>query len=155
MLIEQFLKEKNRYIKEYPFKTSTTSAMLTNYNYHCPHCKTQLNAGNQIQFTVSYKGHKKSTLLLSKQPGVYGYKSEHNLKIENGDKVSFYCPSCDASLLSEKRAEFVGIEIWSDDTPYLDLFFSPICGERITYVEMDGELMRFGSDFFSIMKTRA
>ncbi len=129
--------------------------MLANFNYHCPHCKTQLNKGSQIQFTVSYKGHEKSNLLLSKQPGVYGYKSDHDLKIENGDKVDFFCCSCDASLQSKKRTEFVEIEIWSEDAPYLDLFFSPICGERLTYVEMDGELMRFGSDFFSIMKTRA
>lgn len=129
--------------------------MLANFNYHCPHCKTQLNKGNQIEFLVGYKDHKKTPLLLSKQPGVYGYKSQHDLNIENGDSVDFFCSSCENSLISENRSKFVGIEIWSNDAPYLNLFFSPICGERITYVEMDGELMRFGSDFFSIMKSRA
>lgn len=128
--------------------------MLSNFNYHCPHCKTQLNKGNQIEFLVAYKNHKKTPLLLSKQPGVYGYRSEHNLKIENGDRVEFYCISCEGDLRSMKRPDFVGIELWSEESHYLDLFFSPVCGERLTYVEMEGELMRFGSDFFSIMKTR-
>lgn len=128
--------------------------MLSNFNYHCPHCQAQLNKESQIEFLVSYKGLLKSRLLLSKQPGVYGYKSEHDLKIDNGDKVDFHCHTCEASLQSEKRSGFVGIQIWSSDEHYLDLFFSPICGERLTYVEMDGELMRFGSDFFSIMKTK-
>lgn len=128
--------------------------MLSNYNYHCPHCKSQLNKGNQVKFHVVCSNHQKSTLLLSKQPGVYGYKSQHDLTIENGDKVDFFCPSCETPLHSEKRPGFVQLELWTDDAPYLDLFFSPICGERLTYVEMHGELMRFGSDFFSIMKTR-
>lgn len=128
--------------------------MLANFNYHCPNCQAQLNQGSQIEFLVSYKDHIKSPLLLSKQPGVYGYKSEHNLTIENGDKVDFHCNHCEESLQSKKRPLFVQIQVWASDAPYLDLFFSPICGERLTYVEMDGELMRFGSNFFSIMKTR-
>lgn len=129
--------------------------MLSNYNYHCPHCKVQLNKENQVEFLVGYKNLPRSPLLLSRQPGVYGYKSDHNLKIENGDKVDFYCHSCEASLQSEKRPDFVEIEIWTSESPYLSLFFSPVCGERLTYVEMDGELMRFGSNFFSIMKSSA
>ncbi|XOV68741.1 MAG: hypothetical protein ACFHU9_06080 [Fluviicola sp.] len=129
--------------------------MLANFNFHCPHCTSQLNDGSQIEFLVAYKNHPKTPLLLSKEPGVYGYKSNHNLIIENGDKVDFFCKSCEAPLDSRKRKGFVEIQIWTNDSPYLDLFFSPICGERLTYVEMDGELMRFGSDFFSIMKNRA
>lgn len=129
--------------------------MLSSFNYHCPHCREQLNKESQIEFLVAYKEHPKTPLLLSKEPGVYGYKSKHDLVIENGDKVDFFCHSCEASLDSKKRRGFVQIEIWTEGEPYLDLFFSPICGERITYVEMDGELMRFGSDFFSIMKSRA
>ena len=129
--------------------------MLANFNYHCPHCQSQLNKESQIEFLVAYKDHNKTPLLLSKQPGVYGYKSKHDLSIENGDKVDFFCNSCEKPLDSKKRPGFVEIVIWTEGIPYLDLFFSPICGERITYVEMNGELMRFGSDFFSIMKTRA
>jgi len=129
--------------------------MLSDYNYHCPHCKVQLNKESQIEFLISYKNLPKSTLLLSKQPGVYGYKSKHNLQIENGDSVDFYCHSCEESLQSKKRPHFVEIEVWTDKSPYLSLYFSPICGERLTYVEMDGELMRFGSNFFSIMKSQA
>ncbi|MDC0257185.1 hypothetical protein OAK35_00430 [Crocinitomicaceae bacterium] len=129
--------------------------MLANFNYHCPHCQTQLNKGSQIEFLVGYKDHQKTPLLLSKEPGVYGYRSKHNLVIENGDKVDFYCHSCEEPLQSLKRPGLVEIQIWTDDAPYLDLFFSATCGERLTYVEMEGELMRFGSDFFSIMKSRA
>ncbi len=129
--------------------------MLANFNYHCPHCQAQLNKENQIEFLVAYKDHRKTPLLLSKQPGVYGYKSNHNLIIENGDKVDFFCHSCETQLDSEKRSGFVQIQLWTEGAPYLELFFSPICGERLTYVEMEGELMRFGSDFFSIMRNRA
>lgn len=129
--------------------------MLANFNYHCPHCKQKLNDPNQISFLVGYKDHPRSKLLLSKEPGVYGYKSEHDLKIKNGDRVDFFCFSCESNLTSPKRPHFVGIELWTANEPYLDLFFSPICGERLTYVEMEGELMRFGSDFFSIMQSRS
>jgi uncharacterized protein YbaR (Trm112 family) len=128
--------------------------MLANFNYHCPHCKQQLNDTDQINFLVGYQKHQFTRLLLSKEPGVYGYKSEHDLKIQDGDRVDFYCPSCKHDLTSTKRPHFIGIELWTSGKYYLDLFFSPICGERLTYVEMDGELMRFGSDFFSIMKSR-
>lgn len=128
--------------------------MLSTFDYHCPHCSHKLNKETQVEFLVRYKRKKKSKLLLAKQPGVYGYKSMHNLNIKNGDKVEFFCTHCEESLISDKRPKFVGIELWTQGEKYLDLFFSPICGERVTYVEMDGELMRFGSDFFSIMSSR-
>ena len=128
--------------------------MLSTFDYHCPHCSHKLNKETQVEFLVRYKRKTKSRLLLAKQPGVYGYKSTHDLSIKNGDKVEFFCPSCEESLFSKKRPEFVGIELWTQGEKYLDLYFSPICGERVTYVDMNGELMRFGSDFFSIMAGR-
>lgn len=128
--------------------------MLSTFDYHCPHCSKKLNSDQQVKFLVRFKKKKKSTLLLDKQPGVYGYKSTHSLNIKNGDRVHFFCSSCETSLRSAKRPEFVEIALWSQGERYLDLFFSPICGERVTYVEMDGELMRFGSDFISIMAPR-
>lgn len=125
--------------------------MLASFDYHCPHCAHKLNRGRQVEFLVRFNGKKKSPLILDKQPGVYGYKSTHSLNIKNGDHVDFFCSSCETSLQSDKRPEFVGIDLWTRGEKYLDLYFSPICGERVTYVDMDGELMRFGSDFFSIM----
>lgn len=125
--------------------------MLANFNYHCPNCNHQLNDQNQVEFLVRHKSQDSSRLLLAKQPGVYGYKSNHTLDIKHGDCVDFFCVKCDTNLQSNKRPHFVGIELWTENEKYLDLFFSPICGERVTYVEMEGELMRFGSDFFSIM----
>lgn len=128
--------------------------MLSSFDYHCPHCAKKLNDESEVAFLVKSDENKTSKLTLAKQPGVYGYKSTHGLDIKNGDKVSFFCLHCEANLQSKKRPKFIEIELWSNGEKFNVLYFSPVCGERVSYVEADGELMGFGADFISIMEMK-
>lgn len=125
--------------------------MLSEYNYHCPSCSHKLNQNSDLHFLASHNTADKSKLLLSKEPGVYGYKSTHELQISNGDRIRFYCEKCEMELESKSRPYFVEILLVVSNDVSFKLFFSPVCGEKKTYVDMDGELARFGSDFFSVI----
>jgi len=128
--------------------------MLSTFDYHCPHCTKKLNNESEVAFLVRYENKDKSQLTLAKRPGAYGYKSTHDLNIKNGDKVSFFCSHCEADLQSKKRPKFIEIELWTNGNRFNSLYFSPICGERVSYVEAEGELMGFGADFISIMEMK-
>lgn len=125
--------------------------MLSKFDFHCPCCDHKLNKNDEIHFLVKTGKKLLSKLRLNPVPGVYGYKSDHNLDIKNGDHVKFYCENCESNLQSIDHSGFVGIYlIVSKDITY-ELIFSPICGERITYVIIDGQIVKYGNDFLSIM----
>lgn len=125
--------------------------MLSKFNFHCPCCNHKLNKNDEIHFLVKKDNKKLTKLRLNPVPGVYGYKSDHSLKIKNGDRVKFYCENCESNLQSIDHSGFVGIYLRVSKDVTFELIFSPVCGERITYVIMDGEIVKYGNDFLSIM----
>lgn len=125
--------------------------MFDDFDFHCPCCDHKLNMNNEIDFKVNTNDKYLSKLRLSRVPGVYGYKSDHKLDIQNGDHVDFYCPKCESNLHSIQHLDFIEIKIKLTEDVEYNLVFSPICGEKKTYVVMNGEFVRFGSDFISIM----
>ncbi|MFT5858579.1 MAG: hypothetical protein ACI865_000667 [Flavobacteriaceae bacterium] len=124
------------------------------YNYYCPNCDHQFNKNEKLHFLVSFKNAKKVKLQLSKEPGVYGYKSNHNLTINNGDLITFFCEKCEVNLQSINRPDFVKIDLRVSNEIIFELLFSPVCGDKKTYVIMEGELVKYGSDFLSIMSSK-
>lgn len=128
--------------------------MLQDYNYYCPHCKCRLTMNNAIHFYIKDKHKQKANISLSAAPGVYGYESDVNLEIMIGDILEFYCPSCHANLQSKKYPDFIEIHLIVTENIYFEVLFSPKYGEKITYVIMENEMVKYKDDFFSFYSNR-
>lgn len=124
--------------------------MLSKYDYYCTNCDFKLSEGSEVHFLVSIGASDLQPLRLIKVPGTYGHRSEHSLEIKEGDKVNFFCVRCKENLQSKTKPEFIEISLRVKDSLDFKLFFSPICGDKTTYILLDGELTRYGNDFFSI-----
>jgi hypothetical protein len=125
--------------------------MLYDYDYHCTHCDHKLNEGRDVHFLVGFEGEKKYPIKLSKIPGVFGHKSDHTISIKDGDKVNFHCTKCKRNLTSDSRPAFVEIILRVSKAIDYQLFISPICGERASYILLDGELASYGNNFFTVL----
>ncbi|NRA12220.1 MAG: hypothetical protein HRT57_09730 [Crocinitomicaceae bacterium] len=122
--------------------------MLWKYNYHCPNCDHQLTNNNQIHFKVETEANESTHLYLSAVPGEYGYNSKDNLTLTNGDRIKFFCPSCNSNLQSKSHSEFIEVNMKVKEGILFEVFFSPVYGEQITYVMMEDELVKYHDDFF-------
>lgn len=123
--------------------------MLWNYDYHCPHCDHKLTENDQISFLVKAKNNIKSTLQISAVPGVYGYESSTHLGLEHGDRVDFFCSSCQSNLQSETFIEFVELNLKVAENIVFEVFFSPVYGEEVTYIKTEEGLVQYTETFFS------
>ena len=115
--------------------------MLANYDYYCPNCDARLTSNKQIHFLVCIRGFEMANLYLSATPGEYGHKSDHDLKIKNGDRVEFHCTSCRTNLKSKNYPDFVEIHLKVTPEVVFEVLFSPVCGEKTTYVIMENEMV--------------
>lgn len=122
--------------------------MLSNYHFYCPHCNTNLTKNNEIEFLVDYNN-LNFKLYLSATPHTYGYKSETDISIKTGDKLTFQCSSCKVDLQSKKYSDFVEICLKIKEGITFEILFSPICGTKMTYVVMEDEMVKFRDNFFS------
>ncbi len=123
--------------------------MLASYDYHCPHCKNKLTHGDSVQFIVENTKQQRATMTLSPLPGVYSHSSDIDLLVRRGEKLKFHCPSCETDLQSNEHPKFVEIYLQITDTIVFEVLFSPICGEKLTYVIMQGELEKYEDSFLA------
>lgn len=122
--------------------------MLWKYNYHCPNCDHQLTNNNQIHFIVVTTSNQRGNLFLSAVPGDYGYESDDTLVFNQGDKIDFFCPSCSSNLASKDHPNLIEINMKVSDDIIFEVFFSPVYGEKVTYVMMENELVKYRDNFF-------
>jgi hypothetical protein len=126
-------------------------SMLTNYDYYCPCCDNKLTDASQINFLVRTSRGDQAKVQLSVLPGEYGYNSDVDLEIKDGEHVEFNCQSCKANLQSKNYPDFIEIHLKVTKGVVFEVLFSPICGERITYIIMEYEMVRYRDDFYCIM----
>lgn len=124
--------------------------MLSNYDYHCPHCLHNLTNNEEIHFIVEDANNQRAHLYLNAEPGIYGYRSSKDLDIQPGDRLSFSCSSCEKNLVSSKYANFIEIQLKISDDIFFEVLFSPICGHEITYVVMEGNLEIYRAGFLGL-----
>ena len=125
--------------------------MLHHYNYCCPFCDHTLTANGEISFLTFDKLNRRINLKLSAIPGKYGYRSEPKIHLNTGDRLDFICPHCESNLHSYKYPKFVEIYLVVSEGITFEVLFSPVCGEKITYVIMEDEMVKYRSDFFSLI----
>ncbi|MBI5218764.1 MAG: hypothetical protein HY958_07535 [Bacteroidia bacterium] len=115
--------------------------------YFCPHCKCQLNVGNDIIFTAKKTNGEKGLILASQEVGDYSVTKDPLFTMQKGDHLEIICPVCHKNLRVEKINENLAMILMKDEKGVeSEIYFSEIYGEHCTYkitnkkkIEMYGE----------------
>ncbi|MBU0740716.1 hypothetical protein KKG45_10590 [bacterium] len=113
--------------------------------YICPHCKAVLNPNVKIIFVVD-DGKHRGLILLSARPGDYRLIVDPNFPLVKGEKATFHCPVCDASLTSRVNENFVEIQLDHGGIEPSTVEFSRVFGEQATFILDGTEMTAFGED---------
>lgn len=105
--------------------------------YICPECRGHLKVGEYIVFTAKNKKKEAGLLLLHPKIGNYDSIKHPSFNYQKGEPVDFYCPLCQASLVSKFDDKLVHVTMIDRDGKEYDIYFSRIAGERSTYQVSD------------------
>ena len=112
--------------------------------YYCPYCSSQLNANGYIVLTIKEKHGKSGIILMSEEIGDYTSHMSSNLKVEEGDKSHFHCPSCTKSLEFDADKNMVRIFKIDENGEEHAVVFSSVYGEKSTYKLSAERQLSFG-----------
>ena len=116
-------------------------------NYLCPHCRSFLNVGDKIIIAAKNKKRESGLLLFSMKLGDYEVVKHPCFNIEEGEKISMYCPSCNKDLKKHKVHEnLYGIIMQDEEDKEMQILFSGTYGEKCTYRITDKDVESFGKD---------
>ncbi len=140
--LKTFLRSSKE-IRHFFFQTKTKPIM--NNDFLCPHCDGYLTPRENIVFSVKTESGKVGIILLSPELGNYSVIRHESIALEEGEKVSVYCPICHADLaLQDEKENLVRIIYEDPQHKRHDLIFSGIFGEKCTYKITEGEVESFG-----------
>lgn len=115
--------------------------------YYCPHCKSQLNVGKDIIFTVKTAKRNAGLLLVSPQVGDYSVTKDPLFAIEKGEHLEILCPVCHARLQVGRISENLAMVNMKDSSGIeSEVFFSEIFGEKCTFKVSNKKVEAFGDD---------
>ena len=102
--------------------------------YYCPHCKAQLNVGNDIIFVASTKNKETGLILASEEVGNYSVTKDPLFAIEKGEHTEIKCPVCHKRLQVGNIHENLAMIMMKNETGLeSEIYFSEIYGEQCTY----------------------
>jgi len=107
-------------------------------DFLCPKCGEHIRVGDQIIFKVKNCRKQTALLLLNPQIGNYSSVKHPSFEIKTGEYLEFFCPLCNASLMSDIHQNLARVQLKDDQGKKYDIYFSQIAGEHSTY-ETDGE----------------
>lgn len=113
-------------------------------NYMCPKCKGYLKVDKHVIFSVTTSKNEQGLLFLSPTLGDYSIISHPSLKLQEGEKLSFYCPICHARLASKKHTNLAKVLMVDPKDDVYEVLFSEIVGEHSTFQVMKGNFKVFG-----------
>ena len=115
--------------------------------YYCPHCKAQLNVGNDIIFTIRNQKEALGLILVSPHIGDYSVTKDPLFTLEKGEKLEIICPVCQKRLQTEKFNKNLAMVIMKDEYGNeSEVFFSEVFGEHCTYKITDKKIEMYGDD---------
>ena len=123
-------------------------------NYQCPECKSFLQIGENLIFTIhATKGGKRGLIILNPGVGNYAYINHPSFKFEEGEMVEFYCPVCHENLTAYEISNHLVKVIYLDsEGMQYELYFSKIAGEHTTFkIERDSIIEKYGEDSSSYL----
>ncbi len=107
-------------------------------DFLCPKCKEHIRVGDNIIFKVKNSKKQSALLLLSPQIGNYTSIKHPSFEIQKGEYLEFYCPLCNAPLMSDIHKNLARLTLHDETGKSTDVYFSQIVGEHSTF-ETDGE----------------
>ena len=107
-------------------------------DFLCPKCMGQIRVGDQIIFKVKNNKKQSGLVLLSPQIGNFTSMKHPSFEIYTGDPMEFFCPLCNASLISDIHKNLAHVILHDESGKNNDVYFSQIVGEFSTF-ETDGE----------------
>jgi hypothetical protein len=108
------------------------------HDFLCPECKEHIRVGENIIFKVKNSKKQSSLLLLSPQIGNYTSHKHRTFEIQTGESLEFFCPLCNASLVSDIHKNLAHVILLDDKGNSNNVYFSRIVGEHSTFTT-DGE----------------
>jgi predicted RNA-binding Zn-ribbon protein involved in translation (DUF1610 family) len=108
------------------------------HDFLCPKCKEHLRVGDNLIFKVKNSRKQAGLLLLSPQIGNYTSHKHPAFEIQTGESLEFYCPICNASLISDIHKNLAHVILKDETGKSNNVYFSQIVGEHSTF-ETDGE----------------
>ena len=84
------------------------------HNFLCPICKEHIRVGENIIFKVKNSKKQSALLLLSPQIGNYTSHKHPAFEIQTGESLEFYCPLCNASLISDIHKNLAHVILQDD-----------------------------------------
>lgn len=121
-------------------------ATMETYDYHCPKCRTSLNIGQKLIFSVSNQNDQRGLILLSPKIGEYKTESNTSFKYKKGELLQFHCPCCSSELTSKKHREFAEIIMKVNDLIEFEVLFSMRAGVRRTYLITEDYVEKHGEE---------
>lgn len=115
-------------------------------DFLCPKCRSFLNIGNKIVFSIKVKTDQSGLLLLEKTLGNYEVKKQEQIQYEKGDILGFFCPICHENLVSDIHLNLAKVLMIDDEKQEYDVFFSRISGEHATYKVKNEKIEAFGTE---------
>jgi hypothetical protein len=115
-------------------------------DFICPKCNGHLLVGEKIIFTArTGKDKRQGLILLSPKLGDYTSLLHRDFKIEEGEKVDFFCPICHGNLKADDVDEkLVKIIMVDENSDKYEIYFSGVTGEHCTYKVSKEKIEEFG-----------
>lgn len=108
------------------------------YDFLCPKCMGHIRVGEHIIFKVKNNRKQSGIVLLSPQIGNYKSVKHPSFEILTGEILEYYCPVCNASLISDIHKNLAHVVLQDETGKRNDVYFSQIVGEQSTF-KTDGE----------------
>ncbi len=115
------------------------------HDFLCPKCKEHLRVGENLIFKVKNSKRQSGLLLLSPHIGNYTSHKHPTFEIKTGETLEFYCPLCNASLISDIHKNLAHVILQEQTGTNHNVYFSQVVGEHSTF-ETDGESVRATGD---------
>ena len=119
---------------------------MTN-QFLCPLCRSYLNAGENLIFSVESENGQKGLLLLHPELGNYSVITNPNFIIEEGMKYEFYCPVCHTKLATDINKNLSRVILKDSENNEYEVLFSKIAGEKSTYTIVGENVNMYGEDY--------
>ncbi len=107
-------------------------------DFLCPRCNGHLRVGENIIFKVKNSKKQSALLLLNPHIGNYNSVKHPSFTIQTGEYLEFYCPLCNAPLISEIHKNLAYVIMQDEAGIRSDVYFSQVAGEHSTF-KTDGE----------------
>ena len=115
-------------------------------DFLCPKCREHIRVGDNIIFKVKNSKKQSALLLLSPQIGNYTSVRHPSFEIQTGEYLEFYCPLCNASLMSDIHKNLARVIQHDETGKSNDVFFSQIAGEQSTFATNGESVHVTGAD---------